>query len=298
MQAQPSHSADSPAAKAALTRRRNHTLARAGAYGDLLRELWLAQKASDQANSRPANEVQRLRGGSLGLAEHNYRASREARRRDFLAKEAHLGAACRLLLTMPWVRWGWHLAAQEYDAGDCWACFGTGELTQCIECGGRGIVVTGEECDSCSGLCNPAYCDACGGNFVKGGRASCKQCHGTGYWACENCDGSGKQILWEAECTGCAGSGECDPVVCPYCRGEGFYGLRPRPRLYVLSVDLPTGQASFDCRVRGAGPEYRWGRDGTVGATGERIVAAIDELAASLRERAASRASVAWKHAA
>lgn len=99
-----------PASKAALTRRRNRALARAGAYGELLRHLLSAQEASDRAKSRAANGKHRreFRAGAYG--EHNYRTSRDARERDYSEKEEHLTKACELLATGQFdVPWGWGL---------------------------------------------------------------------------------------------------------------------------------------------------------------------------------------------
>ena len=79
---------------------------------------------------------------------------------------------------------------------------------------------------------------------------------------------------YEDECWPCAGTGKEDGRACWSCGGDGVY-RRPRPPMWVLYLDLPTGQVSFHAPARGPGPDYPGEWDGQLGATPQRIDAAI-----------------------
>lgn len=83
------------ARRAAATRRENKILS-ASAYGRLLLALRRCQVASDQAKSRAANNTRYSEYGDRSTYRWvNYRASRNARQRDYEAKRKAIDEACQ-----------------------------------------------------------------------------------------------------------------------------------------------------------------------------------------------------------
>jgi hypothetical protein len=275
----------SPAARGATTRRRNRAFADGGAYGMLLRALSMAQKASDQAESRAASGADR---GDLSLAERNYQTSSEARDRDRAAMEAHVHAADDLLVGISWLSGGWQQLPLEYARQDCWYCDGTGQRTECDHCDGAGAYMADEKCGGCHGS-GLRLCQVCIGDGESSNKGRCAHCRGAGFGDCERCDGSGRRMIGEIECDDCHGSGEADPIVCPTCDGSGVRAWLARPRCWVFCIDLPSGQVSFRCGSRGSGPRYQgaWS-DTAASLRAGRILTAIDELAALLTGKVGS----------
>lgn len=294
---------DSPATKAATTRRRKRALAAGGAYGSLLRELWDAQQASDRAKSRAANGKHRREFGSYAYASHNYRASRGARERDYVEKGEHIAKACALLASGELsLNWGWQVEPDSYQDLECWGCDGTGTYFracrpchgkgayQCSDCDGSGSIVCvpcaepEEESGDC--ICDGSGttdCPSCDGTGIDGG-TECPQCGGDPYRINDDCECKGSGAVGETTlCSHCQGKrGQDEP--CDRCGGSGVYDQRVVPGMAVLYVEIPTGQVSFHSPTRGNGPDYEGDWDGAQGVSGDRIVAAIDHLASHPNE--------------
>ena len=80
---------------------------------------------------------------------------------------------------------------------------------------------------------------------------------------------------YDDECWSCDGTGVAlDDDECRRCGGTGVYGHGRAPR-WVLYIDLPGGQVSYHAATRHPGPDYPGEWDGQVGATPQRIDAAI-----------------------
>ena len=263
------------AAQPGATLRRNHAIARAGHYGTALGELLAAERASERARLRAVCNTART---GPRLAANNYRTSLAAVERDVAEMEVHLLAAADALMGLTWLSWGWRPAPLSWSTVSCRSCDGTGLLTACEQCDGFGSFVVDEQCADCG---DGDYGRGRKGGGEAPGQATREQAgtDGNASARCPTCLGLGRTPSAEVQCPACGGRGHVEPFACAACAGFGIVGLRAQPRSHLLVVDLPPGQVTFACSVRGPGPAYPGRCTGPTGERAELLIEAIDQLA-------------------